>query len=61
MSVGWHTAMEIVFARGRFLEPGPATVGMRPRVPLVEGEAISPLQRALAADGGNGVSAPLDW
>jgi hypothetical protein len=61
-SVGWHTAMEIVFARGRFLEPGPATVWMRPRVELVAGETISPLQRTmLAADGGNGVSAPLDW
>ncbi len=60
--VGWHTAMEIVFARGRFLEPGPATVWMRPRVELVEGEPVSPLQRVLlAADGGNGVSAPLDW
>ena len=60
--VGWHTAMEIVFSRGRFLEPGPATVWMRPRVPLVGGEEISPLQRVLlAADGGNGVSAPLDW
>jgi hypothetical protein len=60
--VGWHTAMEIVFARGKFLEPGPATVWMRPRVALVEGERFSPLQRALvAADGGNGVSAPLDW
>jgi Thioesterase-like superfamily len=60
--VGWHTGMEIVFARGRFLDPGPATVWMRPRVPLVEGEAITPLQRVmLAADGGNGVSAPLDW
>jgi Thioesterase-like superfamily len=60
--IGWHTAMEIVFARGRFLEPGPATVWMRPRVELVEGEPISPLQRVmLAADGGNGVSAPLDW
>jgi hypothetical protein len=60
--VGWHTAMEIVFARGRFLEPGPATVWMRPRVELAAGEAITPLQRAmLAADGGNGVSAPLDW
>lgn len=61
-SRGWHTAMEIVFARGRFLEPGPATVWMRPRVPLVEGEQPTPLQRTmLAADGGNGVSAPLDW
>jgi len=61
-TIGWHTAMEIVFARGRFLEPGPATVWMRPRVALVDGEQISPLQRVLlAADGGNGVSAPLDW
>jgi Acyl-CoA thioesterase C-terminal domain/Acyl-CoA thioesterase N-terminal domain len=60
--VGWHSAMEIVFARGRFLEPGPATVWMRPRVALVDGEETSPLQRVmLAADGGNGVSAPLDW
>jgi hypothetical protein len=60
--VGWHTAMDILFARGRFLEPGPGTVWMRPRVPLVEGEPISPLQRTmLAADGGNGISAPLDW
>ena len=61
-AVGWHTAMEIVFARGRFLDPGPATVWMRPRVELVAGEQITPLQRVmLAADGGNGVSAPLDW
>jgi Thioesterase-like superfamily len=61
-SVGWHTAMEIVFARGKFLEPGPATVWMRPRVALVEGEKFTPLQRVMvAADGGNGVSAPLDW
>ena len=60
--VGWHTAMEIRFARGAFLDPGPATVWMRPRVSLVEGEPVSPLQRVLlAADGGNGVSAPLDW
>jgi hypothetical protein len=59
---GWHTAMEIVFARGEFLEPGPATVWMRPRVALVHGEEFTPLQRVMvAADGGNGVSAPLDW
>jgi hypothetical protein len=61
-SIGWHTAMEIVFARGKFLEPGPATAWMRPRVALVEGEEFTPLQRVMvAADGGNGVSAPLDW
>ncbi len=61
-SVGWHTAMEIVFARGRFLEPGPGIAWMRPRVALVGGEEITPLQRVLlAADAGNGISAPLDW
>jgi Thioesterase-like superfamily len=61
-TVGWHTAMEIVFARGRFLDPGPGVAWMRPRVALVEGEAITPLQRVLlAADAGNGISAPLDW
>jgi hypothetical protein len=60
--VGWYNAMDILFARGAFLEPGPATVWMRPKVALVEGEEITPLQRVLvAADGGNGVSAPLDW
>jgi len=60
--VGYHTAMEYRFVSGGFLEPGPATVWMRMRVPLVEGEEPSPLQRVLAAaDSGNGVSAALDW
>jgi hypothetical protein len=61
-AVGYHTAMEYRFVSGRFLEPGPATVWMRMRQPLVEGEEPSPLQRVLvAADSGNGVSATLDW
>jgi hypothetical protein len=60
--VGYHTAMEYRFAAGAFLEPGPATVWMRMRHPLVAGEEPSPLQRVLvAADSGNGVSAALDW
>ena len=60
--VGYHTAMEYRFVRGAFMEAGPATVWMRPRVPLVEGEEVTPLQRVLvAADSGNGVSAALDW
>ena len=60
--VGYHTAMEYRFIRGSFLEPGPATVWMRMRVPLVAGEEPTPLQRVLtAADSGNGVSAALDW
>jgi len=59
---GYHTAMEISFVSGGFLEPGPALVWMRQRMPLVAGEETSPLERVLvAADAGNGVSAALDW
>jgi hypothetical protein len=60
--VGYHTAMEYRFVTGGFVEQGPATVWMRPRVPLVAGEDTSPLERVfVAADSGNGVSAALDW
>lgn len=59
---GYHSAMEIRFLRGGFLEPGPALVWLRMRQPLVAGERPSPLQRVLiAADVGNGVSATLDY
>jgi hypothetical protein len=58
---GYHTAMETRFVRGAYLEPGPATVWFRMRVPLVAGETPSPLERLLtAADSGNGVSATHD-
>ncbi len=61
-SVGYHTAMDYRFVSGAFRQPGPATVWMRMRQPLVGGEQPSPLQRVLAAaDSGNGVSATLDW
>jgi hypothetical protein len=60
--VGYHTAMEWKAVAGAFLEPGPATVWMRMRHPLLAGEEPTPLQRALfAADVGNGISAVLDW
>lgn len=60
--VGYHSAMEYRFVRGGFTELGPATVWMRMGVPLLPGEAPSPLQRVLAAaDSGNGVSVTLDW
>lgn len=60
--VGYHTAMDYRFLSGAFMEPGPATVWMRMKVPLLPEEEPSPLQRVLvAADSGNGVSAPLDW
>jgi hypothetical protein len=60
--VGYHSAMEYRFVRGGFVDPGPATVWMRMRQPLVAGEDPTPLQRVLtAADSGNGVSSTLDW
>ncbi len=59
---GYHTAMEVRFLSGAYLDPGPARAWMRMRVPLVEGEGPTPLERVLvAADSGNGVSAPLDY
>jgi hypothetical protein len=54
--------IEIRFVRGHFSEPGPATAWFRLRVPIVEGEPTSQLQRAMAAaDFGNGISAAVDW
>jgi Thioesterase-like superfamily len=59
---GYHEAMEYSFVRGGWRQPGPATVWMRTRVPIVAGEEPTPLERLLiAADSGNGVSAALDW
>jgi hypothetical protein len=59
---GYHTAMEVRFLSGAYLEPGPARAWMRMRVALVEGEAPEPRDHVLvAADSGNGVSAPLDY
>jgi hypothetical protein len=55
---GFHSGgTEMRFVHGTFGEPGPATAWIRLRVPLVAGEATSPLCRvAAAADFGNGVS-----
>jgi hypothetical protein len=56
---------ELRFVEGTFETPGPATVWVRLRVPILAGERPSPLERvAAAADFGNGVSSPLsfgDW
>ncbi len=60
--LGYHSAMEVRFVRGGFVEPGPALVWLRMRQPLVAGEEPTPLQRVLVtADVGNGVSASLDY
>ncbi|HLH28812.1 MAG TPA: thioesterase family protein [Acidimicrobiales bacterium] len=54
--------VEMRFVGGRMAEPGPATVWIRLRVPVVAGEEPTPLQRvAAAADFGNGVSSELDF
>jgi hypothetical protein len=59
---GYHSAMEVRFVAGGFMEPGPATAWLRMRQPLVAGEEPTPLQRTLvAADVGNGISAALDF
>jgi Acyl-CoA thioesterase C-terminal domain/Acyl-CoA thioesterase N-terminal domain len=59
---GYHTAMEVRFLSGDFVEPGPAKVWLRMRQPLVAGEEPTALQRTLVvADVGNGVSASLDF
>jgi hypothetical protein len=56
---GYHTGMELRLARGEF-GSGRVAMWMRMRVPLIEGEEPSPLQRVMiAADSGNGVSMAL--
>ncbi len=59
---GYHSAMEVRFVKGGFMQLGPGTAWLRMRKPLVGGEEPTPLQRALvAADVGNGISAELDY
>jgi hypothetical protein len=55
---GFHThGVEHSVVRGDLSKPGPATDWIRLRVPILEGEAVSPLERVCAAaDFGNGVS-----
>jgi hypothetical protein len=58
--VGYHSAVETRLARGEWGR-GPAAVWLRPRVTLVAGEPLTPLQRVMiAADSGNGVAISLD-
>jgi hypothetical protein len=58
--VGYHTAMEGRAARGTWGQ-GPMAMWMRQRVPLVAGEAPSPVQRLLVcADSASGIAVVLD-
>lgn len=59
-AVGYHTAIEGRAARGTWGE-GRFACWMRQRVPLLEGEAPSPLERlVVCADAGSGVGLLLD-
>lgn len=59
---GYAHAVEWRWARGGWTDRGPATVWTRMKIPLVEGEDPSPLQRVVVvADSGNGASNVLDW
>jgi hypothetical protein len=60
-SGGYLDAVEWRWVEGGLAEPGPAVVWMRPRVDLVPGEPMSPVQRLMACvDSASGVSATLD-
>lgn len=58
--LGYHTAVEGRFTRGTWGQPR-VFCWMRSRVPLIAGEATSPLQRVMiVADAESGVCPPLD-
>jgi acyl-Coa thioesterase superfamily protein/acyl-CoA thioesterase superfamily protein len=54
--------IEVSFVKGALQEPGDAIAWFRLRVPIVEGEQTTQLQRAMAAgDFGNGISSAVSW
>jgi hypothetical protein len=59
-AIGYHTAMETRTSSGIWGK-GPMFAWMRPRVQLVDGEVISPLQRLMTAvDSASGVAVVLE-
>lgn len=57
---GYGESIEWRWMYGALGEPGPGAVWTRPRLPLVAGEPLVPLDRALlVADSANGISATL--
>jgi hypothetical protein len=58
---GYLDSVEWQWVEGAVTRPGPAVVWMRPLVPLLPGEELSPLQRLLTCvDSASGASAALD-
>jgi hypothetical protein len=61
-SFGYGHANEWRFTSGGFDQQGPGAAWSRPRIPLIDGEPLTGLQRLLIlADAANGVSGTLDW
>jgi hypothetical protein len=61
-SRGYLDAIEWRWVEGTIAEPGPGVVWMRPRVALVDGEPMSPLQRLMTCvDSASGVSSAVDF
>lgn len=59
---GYLRSIEWRAAAGDWTQPGPATVWGRPRVPLLEGETMTGLQRLMTVvDSSSGISAALPW
>jgi hypothetical protein len=59
--VAYHRAVDVRIVQGRWGGHGPVTAWIGLRVPLVEGEETSPLERMLAvADAQNGICVALD-
>jgi acyl-coenzyme A thioesterase PaaI-like protein len=58
---GYLDSVEWQWIEGAVTRPGPAVVWMRPLLPLVPGEQLTPLQRLLTCvDSASGASAALD-
>lgn len=59
---GYLEAIEWRLIAGNLLQPGPCVAWTRMRVPLLDGEPVSPVQRILVvADSGSGLSNVLDF
>ena len=59
---GYLQSIEWRAAAGDWTQPGPATVWACPRVPLLEGEEMTGLQRLMTVvDSSSGISATLPW
>jgi Thioesterase-like superfamily len=58
---GYLAAIDWRLVSGSFAEPGPCQAWGRPRIPLLPGEELSPMCRALLlADSGSGLSLTVD-